>query len=159
MSVHNSQYITFNDNNRTFLIADTDTVFSYDDIAAIEYKEERGTLGRGGIARAFSTNLIDDLRGVFVATEINIRIQLKNERNITISFLKTPVKSNTFIYRLLKEQADKVHAKLIEIHPNNESHDPVFDYTSELRELKRLVDEGVITKEDFQMKKNKILGI
>ncbi len=162
MSVHSQKsnsYITFNDDNRTIIIADTNEVFSYDDITAIEFKEERGKLGRGGIARAFSTSFFDDLSGVFIATEISIRIKLRNEHNILISFLKTPVKSNTLIYRLLKEQADKVHAKLKEIHPNTESDDLVFDYTNELRELKRLVDEGIITKEDFEMKKSKILGI
>ena len=154
-----SAHISFNDIERTFAPVDTGGVFSYDDVTAIRYVEEHGTMGRGGIARAFSTSFIDDRRGVFIASEMmKIKIELKDRREILITFLKTPVKSNTFMYRMLKEQADSVLAKLNEIRPQSEA-DQTYDYTSELRKLKRLVDEGIISEAEFQLKKKQILGI
>lgn len=154
-----SSHISFNDIERTFAPVDTGGVLSYDDIAAIHYIEKHGTMGRGGIARAFSTSFIDDRRGVFIASEMKIKIELKDGRKILLTFLKTPVKSNTFMYRMLKEQADSVLAKLYEIQPQRETEEQSSDYTGELRQLKRLVEEGVITEEEFQAKKRRILGI
>lgn len=154
-----SSHISFNDIERTFAPVDMDGVFSYDDIAAIHYIEEHGTIGRGGIARAFSTSFIDDRRGVFIASEMKIKIELNDGREILLTFLKTPVKSNTFIYRMLKEKADSVLTKLYEIQPQRETEEQSYDYTGELRQLKRLVEEGIITEEEFQLKKRRILGI
>ncbi len=36
---------------------------------------------------------------------------------------------------------------------------PAVDYTDELRKLKTLLDEGIITEEEFNLKKRMLLGI
>lgn len=155
------QFIYFNDKTRTFMLQDNNTICSYDNIAGYDYIEEHGNMGHGGVARAFSVGFFGEKQGVFVASAMKIKIVLKDSKQeMFINLLITPSKSNNIIYRSLKKSADEIIVKLESIQPQNcEKENRPYDYTEELRRLRRLADDGVISEDDYTMKKKQLLGL
>lgn len=155
------QFIQFDDNARTFKLQGN-TIYRYDDLAGYDYIEEHGNMGHGGVARAFSVGFFGEKQGVFVASAMKIKITLKvpSEPVLLLNLLITPTKSNNLIYRSLKKSADEIITKLESIQPqNSEKENQPYDYTEELRRLRRLADEGVISEADFAAKKKQLLGL
>ena len=53
----------------------------------------------------------------------------------------------------------KKNKKLIDEHNNKSKKYPSADYIEELKKLAELRDLGIITEEEFQLKKKELLGI
>ncbi|MFZ7134270.1 MAG: SHOCT domain-containing protein [Eubacteriales bacterium] len=156
------QFIQFDDNSHCFKLEGSMSIFNYDNIAGYRYIEEKGSLGKSGVARAFSVGVIGDNQGLFIATKMCIKIVLKdgNPKDRYLNMLITPTKSNNIVYRSLKKSADDIISKLQMIQPDNcEENYAAIGYAEELRNLKQLLDEGIITQDDFNAKKKQILGI
>lgn len=152
-------FASFDDQARLMLLTGAGVFVSYDDVLGYEYVEEHGKMGRGAVARAFSVVF----SGEYVATAMKIRLLAAGDSplELFIPFLITPVKSSSFIYRSLKESADAVMQKLSEICPDKTPADAAQKqgYIEEIRELNRLVDEGILTEDEFKAKKKQLLGL
>ncbi|HWR22298.1 MAG TPA: SHOCT domain-containing protein [Feifaniaceae bacterium] len=152
-------FAAFDDYARRMLLISCGESVPYDDILGYEYIEEQGSMGRGGVARAFSVVP----SGEYVATAMKIRLLIAGDppRELFIPLLITPTKSGNFIFRSLKGSADAILKKLGEIRPrrSESSAGGGPDYTEEIRRLDRLRDEGILTEEEFRAKKKQLLGI
>lgn len=149
-------FAAFDDDARTLLLIAQKRVVGYDEIAAFSYEETRGSMGRGGVARAFTSNLMGD-PSEYVATAMRIRLTLRGQAEpLWLDFIITPAKSTTLMYRGLKAAADGILAKLALAAPDAGGE---ASYTDELRRLSGLCRDGVITPEEFEAKKKQLLGL
>jgi|GEM_PF-5214617 len=153
-------FLAFDDNARSLLLIGQRRIVGYDEIAGFRYEEEHGPMGKGGIARAFTSNFLGDA-GEYTLTAMRIGLTLRaGEEPLFVDLIVTPVKSTTLIYRNLKATADAILKKLAEVAPKREEDETSpYAYTEEIRRLGGLRDEGIITEEEFQVKKKQLLGI
>ncbi len=150
-------YAAFDDDARLMRLTGSGELIAYGDILDYEYIEEKGNMGRGGVARAFSFVF----SGEYVATAMKIRLLIAGNppRELLIPLLITPTKSSNFIYRSLKGSADAILLKLNEILPTRPGAYEAADYTEEIRKLNQLKEEGILTEAEFEAKKKQLLGI
>ncbi len=82
---------------------------------------------------------------------------------MTINQLIAETKKDSFVYRAAKQEADEILAILGNITKSDtkeevvESHE--ISVTDEIRKYKILLDEGILTQEEFEAKKKQLLGI
>lgn len=94
-------------------------------------------------------------------SQMSIVLNFKNGYTKTITFISTDTKTNslTFMaaekeYNNLTSFLDRILNDSVNKIPNEKTTD-----ANDLRNLKQLLDDGVITQEDFDAKKKQILGI
>lgn len=74
--------------------------------------------------------------------------------------VKTQTASHRFVVFHGKEWVEKIKNAIAHIGESDDEYvSAEADYTVELRRLKKLLDDGVITQEEFEIKKRTILGI
>ncbi len=149
-------WFLLNEDLRQFCTAQSGEVYSYDQLVSVEIVQQNsGRIGKGLTAWAYSFGLFDDSK---VCNSLKLCLTLKDAPKVQedISFIITPTRTNTPMYRKLSESAQGIYEILCKIAPPKT--DPA-DYTDELLRLKELFDSGVITEEDFEAKKKQILGI
>lgn len=154
------------------------SVIPYDDILSYELLEDGGSLVQGGIGRAVAGGLLFGGAGAIigaatanksnVCSSLEIKLTLKDNAELThfLSFVNgAPLRKDEITYKQLIKEAQNICAKLeniFEERPDNQAvaaERSTIDPIEELRRYKALVDEGVITQEDFEKKKKKILDI
>lgn len=116
----------------------------------------------GGLSGKSKTN------GVTKSMVIRISVNSPLTTQIEIPIIKSETKKSSFTYKIAKEQANKIISLLDVIsniaeadiqvaQPVNNSNDNSI--SDELIKLKSLVESGVISQDDFEKAKNKLLGI
>lgn len=87
-----------------------------------------------------------------------VSISLKNGGNVEISLCEATFKSST-VQPLIKEQNEICSLLDSIIADNQVQQQPNDNNVNQLKRLKELVDQGVITQNEFETKKKQILGI
>lgn len=88
--------------------------------------------------------------------EIGVNISLKNGDSLSIKLLRTSTKAG-FVTKEAYSECNQLCALLDSIlAENNQNSD---DVTDQLRKLKSLVDDGILTQEEFDVKKKQLLNI
>lgn len=178
-------YIEFDEGKRLWLVPDgfngkkiNPKVFSYDDIIDYELLEDGESVTKGGLGRAVVGGVLLGGVGAVVGgvtgkkktktliNSLKIKITVNNISipSVYIGLLMTQTKSNSIIYKAAYSQAQQILSMLSiisskrEIERNEESVQPI-SVSDELIKLKALLDDGVLTKEEFETQKNKILSI
>lgn len=151
----NGEKIIFDDIKHSFYISDMKINILYQDVIDCSLIETKGNMGKGGIARAFSSDLMGDQN--YISTSLCIHITTIKDA-IKIELIKTPLKSNNFIYKKLLINANELVDKINSSKPNKVSKPISPDYIDELRELRKLVDEKILTEEEFNQRKKLILN-
>jgi hypothetical protein len=84
---------------------------------------------------------------------------------VTIDIYKGgDIKTNSFIYKNFDQQAQEILSVLSIIvkesskRADNLGNSQTTGLANELRELKKLVDEGILTNEEFEKKKQDLIG-
>ncbi|GEM_PF-701053 len=157
------------------------TVIDYDDIVSYELLEDGGAVMSGGIGRAAVGGLLFGGVGAIVGastgqtsnstcSNLQIKITLNNPSNPTHYFKLinkyTWKKTDSFFQSRYKDAQD-ICSKLDLIIRENEQKANASSSenttpsgpTEELRKYKALLDDGIITQEDFNQKKKQILGL
>jgi len=154
-------------------------IFDFSDIIEFELLENGGSVSSGGIGRAVVGGIL--LGGVgavvgglsggrsSVVNNLQVKITTKDMDNpaIYINFITggASYKTRDFIYKQLFKKAqnimstlsvivDSEHVITVETIPASRSSNNI----SELREYKQLLDEGIITEDEFNIKKKDLLS-
>lgn len=96
-----------------------------------------------------------------VVNKISVAIQLKNaeETTVRITVSMDAVKRGTPRYRTARNTAEEILHGLESILPSEEAASTVADPAAEIRKFKALLDDGIITQDEFDAKKKQLLGL
>jgi hypothetical protein len=150
-------------------------IYSYE-VKAGSFAEKKSGVGRaivGGALFGGAGAVVGALTGSKEYENLySLKIELalnKGEESMSIELLSSPVKSTDIMHSSIMKGLARLVQKLDSIVEENsegvltENESPLnnnqYDYIQELRELKTLVDDGIITEEDFEQKKKAILGL
>ncbi len=151
-------HLQLDENNRLLKITKTGEVIALDELTDCEIVVEQGKIGRGTFAWSFSATLPGS--GVFTASKLAVRFHLRDGSFRDIDLLLTAMKSSNLAYKNLDKTAHQIQdavKPLLPVVPEDGSDEPA--YIQELRQLKQLLDEGIITQEEFDAKKAKLLAL
>lgn len=152
-------HLQLDQTNRLIKIVKTDEIIPLDQLTDCEYVVQQGKIGRGSIAWSFSATLPGS--GVFSATKLAVRLHLQDGTTRDIDLLLTPMKSSNISFKNLDKTAHQICDTLQPLLPQKAAAPSEAEpaYMQELRQLKQLADEGVITQEEFAAKKAQLLGM
>lgn len=92
--------------------------------------------------------------------ELKIRISTRNTMlsEVYVNFLKlSKVKSNSILYKTAYESAQRTLSLLTQITSGSQTEVNLESAADEIRKFKQLCDEGIITQEEFERKKEQLL--
>jgi len=98
--------------------------------------------------------------------QLGVDIELKNNVHISVMFIKQETKQN-FIIKTSYNQYYRICSLLDGILSENshntvqkvEASNPKDTIATQIRDLKELADEGILTEEEFNIKKKQLLGL
>ena len=151
-------------------------IFNYSDIVDFELLEDGESIAKGGLGRAVVGGVLFGGIGAVVGgitgkkkskpgcNSLKIKITLNdiNNSSVYVNFITTSVKKNSFIYKTEFDLAQKCLSTLQVI--TNDATENIKESSTgsdadEIRKFKKLLDEGIITKEEFEAKKKQLLGL
>lgn len=158
----------------------TPYVHSYSDVIDFELLEDGGSIAKGGIGRAVTGGLLFGGVGAIVGgvtgkrktsptcTSLRIKITLKDVNNPTeyIDLIASETKKNSFLYQTCEKQAQEI-LSIFQIMCESNTAQEDKDATTiiqpsvadEIAKFKKLLDDGIITQEEFEQKKKQLLGL
>lgn len=150
-------------------------IYRYDQIVNYELIEDGGNVASGGIGRAILGGLAFGESGAIVGAAtakksstckvLQIRISIAGElrTSLVMDFMPMETKKSDLIYRDAFKEAQSTLAALDSITHNvlpiEKAQNDSFDATEELRKYKSLLDDGIITLEEFDAKKKQLLDL
>ncbi|WP_252233792.1 SHOCT domain-containing protein [Clostridium sp. ZS1] len=178
-------YIEFDDNQKKWLMPDglfgkrkNPKIYEYSDIVDFELLEDGESIFKGDLGRAITGGVLFGGTGAIVGgitggekseaicTNLKIKITIKNINNPTlyINFITTATKKSSSTYKMEFNLAQECLSVLQLITNNQEvlkEVDTTFigSSTDEILKFKNLLDNGVITQEEFDAKKKQLLGL
>jgi len=171
-------YIHVDETNKSFKIGKD--IFSYENLLSFELLEDGQSITKGGLGRAVAGGLLFGGVGAIVGgvtggkktksicNSMKLRISLKNTHTdvVYINFILTETPTNGFMYKAAQDSAQKCITVLETINDLNQStfNQPVCTSQSvscadEIVKFKNLLDQGIITQEEFDAKKKELLGL
>lgn len=177
------KYISFDDNQRKFLLPKTfftnAKIYDYSELLGYELLEDGDIITKGGLGRAVVGGVLfggvgaivggvtGGKRGKRVIKSVKIKLTLDNKAVPVeyVTLLNSEFKSDSFVYKSVIQDAEKIIGILTSI--SRESENKSLENTSvselsgadEILKFKKLLDEGIITEEEFAAKKKQILGL
>lgn len=149
-------------------------LFTYDEILDYELYEDSGSVQKNGIGRAVVGGFLAGSVGAIVGATTGKSERVINEMYITLA-LNNPwikmlkiylingrTKTSSALYNEARKTAEKViiQLKTMTTASEQQEHNNQTDSLSDqLFELKKVLDAGIITQEEFDLKKKQILGI
>lgn len=146
--------------------------YSYSDVVSYTpINEGHGSIKKHTVTRAVTGGIIAGGIGAAIgASTGGKQYQYVDKLGVTISFydgsslpiplITTETKKNSFTSNILYQVFDKLCSLLDSIIVSNQNNDASSSNgINNLKQLKQLVDEGVITQEEFEIKKKQILGL
>lgn len=167
-------FIKFNDNTKLLLISPkfNPQLITYDSILDYELLENGNTvINKSGVGRALVGGVLFGGIGAIVGgvtgkktitskiKSIKIKIVTKNNKIYFINLLNIEVKNTSMIYKVAYENAQKILSKLDMINTFYSDESPTnLSVADELSKLNSLLKEGILTQEEFESQKNKLLN-
>lgn len=172
-------YIHVDETNKAFSIGGN--IFSYDNLLSFELLEDGQSITKGGLGRAVAGAFLFGVGGAIVGgvtggkkskgicNSMKLRVSLKNAHIDVayINFITTETKTKSFIYKAAQDNAQKCITVLEQINDANENSQIEYAGTivqplsaaDEIVKFKALLDQGIITQEEFDFKKKELLGL
>lgn len=151
---------------------------SYSDILDFELQEDNESVIKGGTGRALAGGLLFGGVGAIVGSATGnrktnsiaqkmtlvIRLNDMNTPMIQIPLIKSPTKRNSTLYSLNRKIAEEAISVLNviangELENNKTSSQDLVSEVDKIRQYKKLLDDGIITVEEFDAKKKQLLGL
>lgn len=149
-------------------------VYRCEDIIGFELLEDGNTLMKGGVGSAVAGGVLFGGAGAIAGSVIGKkqkrvvnRLQIKITMNsiaepaIIIDLVKTKTNADSFIYRQTSTTAHEILSLLSVItkgSKQNTDSPTIVSNVDELIKLKGLLDSGILTPEEFEAEKEKILA-
>ncbi len=180
-------YIKFDENNRKWFVPDgtfggvkNPIIYSFDDIIAFELLEDGNSITKGGTGRAIAGGLLFGGVGAITGgitgkrktkstcTRLQIKITVNNMNTpaVYINLIAGETKTDGFVYKTAYNTAQNILAVLQVICENNKSaHETTPESTTtpssadEIMKYKTLLDQGIISQEEFDAKKRQLLDL
>lgn len=175
-------FIEFDDNRKKWLIPDSFLgkkinckVYDYQDIVSFELLEDGESITKGGLGKAIAGGIL--LGGVgavvggvtakrktkAVCNSLKIKITINNMNNpvVYVNFVIMPTKKDKvkYFYTLAQDCLSTLQL----ICDQNEQHvseeGKGISKADEIVEYKKLLDQGIISNEEFNAKKKQLLGL
>lgn len=113
----------------------------------------------GAVLGAFSGNKSYD-----AVSKMAVVLYFNNNYSKQLNYISTETKIDSMYYRDEQEKMQRFCVRLDKILVENENNEPTTLSTptnsaDELRKLKSLLDDSILTEEEFAAKKKQILGI
>lgn len=171
-------YLQVDENHSIFKV--NKDIFTYKNLLCYELLEDDQTITKGGLGSAVVGGLLFGGVGAIVGSvtgekkskgicnSMKLRISLKNAHTdvVYINFIRSETKTNGFIYKSAQDSAQKCITALETINDINQTQlkQPVyvsqtFSFADEIAKFKNLLDQNIITQEQFEIKKNELLQI
>lgn len=175
-SIGNYMYI--DENNKSFKVGKD--IFSYENLLSFELLEDGQSITKGGLGRAVAGGLLFGGVGAIVGgvtggkkskgicNSMKLRISLKSAHTdvVYINFILSETKTNGFVYKTAQDFAQKCITALETINDiiQNELNQHAYEIQSissadEILKFKNLLDQGIITQEEFDAKKKELLNL
>jgi len=180
-------YFEVDEENKLWLIPDgmfggkkSPIIYSFDKISEFELLEDGNSITKGGLGRALVGGALFGGVGAIVGgvtggkktkqlvNKLQIKITTNDMSNpaIYINLISGPTKTQSMIYKSSYNAAQEILSILTVItksqEPRNSNIDTSAPQTStadEIRKFKQLLDDGIITEEEFSQKKKDLLGM
>lgn len=178
-------FIEIDDNKMKWLVPDgffggrkNSKIYNYSDIVGFELLEDGESITKGGLGSAVAGGILFGGVGAVVGgvtggkksksicNSLKIKITVNNINNPTvyIKFLNTATKKNSFTYKTLYNSAQECLSTLQLICNSQEVlvANSGIDLTSnadEILKYKKLLDNEIITQQEFDAKKKHLLGL
>ncbi|PWU66542.1 SHOCT domain-containing protein [Gracilibacillus dipsosauri] len=172
-----SNFIFFDDNKGKWIIPSgfgkikNQKVYDFDDILKFELLEDGETVTKGGLGMALVGGALFGGTGAIVGgvtskksnkgicTNLRLKITTKNINKpvVYIDFIKSKTKKKSLIYKSVYNAAQECLSVLQVICDRNK--EDARDDTSEILKYKKLLDEGILTQEEFDKKKKELLNL
>lgn len=179
-------YIWFDDMNKWFVLPkgtfsskiDNCHVFKYDELLDFEVLEDGNTITKGGFGKAIVGGAVFGLAGAIaggtskkskqVCTKLEIKITTKNidDPVIYLNLINAEFKKDGLIYKTASKSVQNILSKFQIIVNQLEKEKGVsvennsnISAADEIKKFKELLDSGVISQEEFDVKKKQLLGL
>ena len=147
-------------------------IFSYEDIISYNVIEDNNSITKGGKGQALTGGLLFGNVGAVVGgttakrttkkvvTDLKIKINLKSQlQPIYINLIDSPTYNYLYFYSICEEITSTLENIINQNKSNINDIKQESSGADELRKFKQLLDDGIITKEEFENKKKQILGL
>jgi len=175
--------LQIDDTNKTWLIDNRNIfnktiskIYNYSDIVDFELLEDGESIASGGLGRALVGGVLFGGVGAIVGgvtgtkkskpicTNLKVKITTNNINNPVeyVDFINTSTKKDSIIYKTWFDLAQKCLSTLqLIVNENQEEvkEIPAGSEADEILKLKKLLDQGIITQEEFDAKKKQLLGL
>lgn len=173
------KYIAVDENNKAFKIGRN--IFAYDNLLSFELLEDGQSITKGGLGRAVAGAFFAGSVGAIVGgatsskkskgicNSMKLRISLKNAHTdvVYIKLITLETKKSSPIYKIAQDNAQKCITVLEAINDINKSNSVEYknievhnvSQADEIVKFKALLDQGIITQEEFDLKKKQLLGL
>jgi hypothetical protein len=173
--------VQFDDNAKEFIVGNGDTadLFQYENIVDYELLQNGATVSKGSMGGAVVGGLLFGAAGavagaagskrveIDVCTNLSIKLTLKDtyRKVCYITFINSSLATNSNAYNVAYTLAQncmsyfKIACDMVQEgqKPNNTMVQS--SNADELRKFKELLDDGIITEEEFRVKKKQLLGL
>lgn len=168
-------HLTVDETNQLWKLDFLNVIFSYNDIVDFELLQDGESITKGGLGSAIVGGALFGSVGAVVGgtigkkktkqeiTELKIKIITKNTfyPDLYINFLTTgKVKSSSFLYKSCCNCAQDILSQLsIMTESASNNNIPLISSADEIMKYKKLLDDNIITKEEFEAKKKQLLEL
>ena len=153
------------------------TVFNYNQIVDFELLEDGNSIASGGLGRAIVGGIAFGGVGAIVGgvtgkkkskdtcTSLQIKLTVKDYYSPTfyITLISSEFKKSSLVYKQNEKIAQDIVSKLqvITSVPTEQSGNVALsnDVTEQIRKFKRLLDDGLISQEEYDLKKKELLSL
>lgn len=176
-------FVAFDDNQKKWAILSSvlgkiEQIYNYSDIVDFELLEDGESVAKGGLGRALVGGALFSGVGAIVGgvtgkrkttgiiNSLKLKVTIDNIYNpvVYINFITTKTKKNGFTYQTISKSAQECLSmfQLVCDKHNKEEKEPDRASSSiidEIKQFKELLDDGIITQEEFDKKKKELLDL
>lgn len=150
--------------------------YSFQDLLSYDINENNKNVVKGTAGKSLIGGLFFGLEGMIIGGNMSkkiddicdnlqliIRLNDIDTPQVVINYLNNKVNKNSDAYKSMKSNLQEISSNLEYILNNRsvekQTENNLASKKEQLKELKELLDEGLITQEDFNKKKDQILNI